>query len=480
MKFKMINIMLAAVLVVLASCAGETDRTDAVPAETAAQTEAVTAASYIEDNLPEMDFGGRTFRWLFQVQEAREFYLEESDGDVLNDVIYRSTLTVKERFNVTFSAENVKDYSTYAKKAIRAGDDAYDCITGHGGVMPDYAYEGMALNWFTEMDYNDFDKPWWARDSVESLSVAGKLYMPAGDITYGCVGSSTAVLFNKNLFRDLNIEYPYGDVAAGTWTLDKVNGICRLGMADLNGDSAMDPENDRYGYLVSKWATPVSIIYIGGGRMIAKDSGGLPYFCFYNELNVKIIDEFFEMVVNYGHVGEPLAYYDAFIENRSLFAPTEIQSVSYFREMESDFGILPQFKYSESVDKYYCNVAGSVALLIIPVTAAENTDFISIVIEAMSAEGYRQVRPVYYETVLKVKFTRDTESEAMIDYITDGRVFDLGRFDNRFAAIKDLTYNLALKLDTDPKPDIASAYAKLEPAALKALEKYIEVYGNME
>ncbi len=480
MILKTIGILLAAGMLVLASCAAETDKPDAVSTETETQAEAETAAPYIGDDLPDMDFDGRTFRWLFQVWEAKEFYLDESDGDILNDIVYQSTLTVKERFNMTFSGESVKDYSTYAKKAIRAGDDAYDCITGHGGVMPDYAYEGMALNWFTEMDYNDFDKPWWAQDAVENLSVAGKLYMPAGDITYGCIGSSSAILFNKNLFNDLNIEYPYDDVTGGSWTLDKVNGICRLGLADLNGDSVMDFENDRYGYIVSKWTTPVSIIYIGGGRMIAKDSEGLPYFTLYNELNVKIIDEFFEMVVNYGYVGEALASYDAFIADRSLFAPISIQSVSYFRDMDSDFGILPQFKYTESVDKYYCNIDGAVALLIIPVTAAENTDFISIVIEAMSAEGYRQVRPVYYDTVLKVKYTRDTESEAMIDYIVDGRVFDLGRFDNRFAAVKDLTYNLALKLGTDPKPDIASAYAKLEPAALKALEKYIEVYQNME
>lgn len=60
-----------------------------------------------------------------------------------------------------------------------------------------------------------------------------------------------------------------------------------------------------------------------------------------------------------------------------------------------------------------------------------NTDQAGIIAEALCAETYKNVIPVYYETAIKTKGARDEESIEMIDFIMSKRVYDFGYvFDN--------------------------------------------------
>ena len=92
----------------------------------------------------------------------------------------------------------------------------------------------------------------------------------------------------------------------------------------------------------------------------------------------------------------------------------------------------------------------------------------------------QNVLPVYYESSLKMKYTRDDTSAKMIDIVHD----NIG---NSFA----LAYNTSLNeiltggiYNTDniacKKNDFASSYAKREKVALQKLDKIIENFEAMQ
>lgn len=97
-----------------------------------------------------------------------------------------------------------------------------------------------------------------------------------------------------------------------------------------------------------------------------------------------------------------------------------------------------------------------------------------IITEALCAESYRTVIPVYYDVVLKTKNSRDEESAEMIDIIRDTLTFDLGYLcSTSLSEIGHIFVNLIRENATD----LASRYATRESAAQTALDEMLAAYG---
>ena len=92
--------------------------------------------------------------------------------------------------------------------------------------------------------------------------------------------------------------------------------------------------------------------------------------------------------------------------------------------METDFGVIPAPKYDEGQDRYYA-LLGNVWPKVVPVTAS-NPERTSIIIEALAAESRNTTTPAFKETCLKTKFTRDNESEGMVEIIFGSLFIDPG------------------------------------------------------
>ena len=60
----------------------------------------------------------------------------------------------------------------------------------------------------------------------------------------------------------------------------------------------------------------------------------------------------------------------------------------------------------------------------IPVTNTK-MDMTGMLLEALAAESYRTVTPIYYEMALKIKYVRDDISAIMIDLVREGVTADL-------------------------------------------------------
>jgi hypothetical protein len=140
--------------------------------------------------------------------------------------------------------------------------------------------------------------------------------------------------------------------------------------------------------------------------------------------------------------------------------------------MKDDYGILPYPKFDENQQKYMTGAMDNYSVLGVPVTA-QDLDMISIITEAMNAESYKSLFPVYYEQALQNKFARDTESIEMIDLLMSGRNFD---FCTLFSAnITGMPW-LFRGLVASKRTDFASQYAQSEKGALAGLEKVLAAY----
>ena len=429
------------------------------------ENEKMNEVDPLSDNLPDMDFEGYNFRILMHF-ENEGLYAEEEIGEPLNDSVYARNRAVEERFNINISLVEIPGWGTLAEKSILAGEDVCDILALHGIIAYEYIGKNLMVDWISNMTYNNLNAVWWNQNIVNDHTFFGKLYGATGDISYSALHNTFCLYFNKNLFQNLNIEYPYNDVVKGTWTLDKFISIVKEGTADLNGDGAMKPNDDRYGLNINnQWAFPVTVLYIGGDKIIKKDENGYPVLSVFNERTVDIYDKFFSML------NDKIAFLerDLFFKGQALFADEGMKGAVRFRSMEEEIGIIPMPKYNEQTPKYYSLMEAGTEIITVPITNA-NFERTSIIVEAMAAEGYKRITPAYYELVLKTKLARDEESAEMLDYIRDGMVVDYGYLNSpltgQFGLFGTNLYNYKEK-------SFVSFYEKYAAGVQANIEKFI-------
>lgn len=417
-----------------------------------------------KDELPELKFGGREFRILAAESTAYKGYIDvaETNGDVLNDTIFEANRAVEARFDVSIVQESLGavEANDTGAKIILAGDHEYDIISFTDRNALQHAVDGLLLS-YADMPYIDLSKDYWCQSINESITINGKQWLAYGDFNLSVYDYTYTLLYNKQLHEELQLDDLYTLVEDGKWTLDVFNKMCISAVFDLNGDTIID-KNDRYGYsAVSKQISPT--LWIAAGvTSIKKDSNDLPYFSMasdskFQEVYEKIIDICYSNDVwckdNYNGNVTNVQY---FREGNSLFQTTSFGLLdnSYYREMEIDFGVIPHPKYDESQENYYSRVEGG-RIFAIPVTT-EDTEFTGLMLEALSASAHENIIPVYYETAIKTKYSRDDESSKMLDIIMDSRVYDLG---DTFWC-KQIRDGFIMNLFYSGSKDLASAIAQ--------------------
>lgn len=96
------------------------------------------------------------------------------------------------------------------------------------------------------------------------------------------------------------------------------------------------------------------------------------------------------------------------------------------------------------------------------------------IIEALCAIGSRDVVPAFYNVSLKTKYSRDTESEEMIDIIRDSIIYDIGYVSG--GTFQSIGRDLA----RSTTHDFSSTYAASESIALSKLKDFNKAYGHIE
>ena len=132
---------LLAALLLLVGCGSDTTSADTdaesqIPTDTGTETVIETEpidpieARTLQDDVPELDFGGVPFRTIVQQSCVDDIWVESAIGEVLNDAVFDRNMKIQERFNIVIEATpmDYSDISSVIRKAVSAGDDRiYDC-----------------------------------------------------------------------------------------------------------------------------------------------------------------------------------------------------------------------------------------------------------------------------------------------------------------------------------------------------------------
>ena len=146
------------------------------------------------------------------------------------------------------------------------------------------------------------------------------------------------------------------------------------------------------------------------------------------------------------------------------------------RASEHEIGIIPYPKLDAQQETYVTSAHDTSEIGLLAVTMPQDRlSFASAVLEVRSRESYKNVLPIYYESALKIKYTRDEESAMMIDLIHDGLAnsFALAWHQPMNTFLQSLIHASAMSENT-----FASKYASMEKTLQQKLDSLIESYKS--
>ena len=159
-------------------------------------------------------------------------------------------------------------------------------------------------------------------------------------------------------------------------------------------------------------------------------------------------------------------------ENRNLFHFGILTSAALFRDMESDFGILPMPKFDEAQEEYVLDYAQGSVLWAVPVTASDY-DLTAKFCEIFGHYSQEYIVPAYYETTLQDKFSRDADTREMLTIIRNSIRMTLdGYFSYCFTPTPITTFSRTINLDTPPASFIASNQSAWDATMKDVVEAY--------
>jgi len=216
------------------------------------------------------------------------------------------------------------------------------------------------------------------------------------------------------------MAYPYQLVVDGEWTVDAFAEMIRNTTQDLTGDGTIGPD-DFFGAVFEPLAS-YSFLHAAGESMINIIDGS-PVLNI-TERSIQVMERIAE-IMGSDDVWLPRnwATYDEvpiFVGDRALFAAMTGTNLLMYRDMESNFGILPMPKWDAAQENYYsfCQSWGSAAVAV-PHTNPD-LERTGMIIEALAAASQQLVTPAVYEITFRYKYARSEMSVEMLDIIVAG------------------------------------------------------------
>ena len=490
--YRILSVLLLAALLLPACSTGPqntptTTDTTAASVETTApeETRPLTESErreLISDDLPDKKFDGKEFRIIGLTSTVPYYIIEEQNGAQLNDALYTRNDVVQSRFDIKIA---MSDYDTRhtcraaVQQSFNAGDaDAYDLVCYHLADNGANALAGIYQN-LIEVPHIDFDKPWWADSNREDLTINNKCFVALGDLTVNTTRMVWAHLFNKELAETMNVENLYDVVRRGDWTIDYIKALGEACYVDVNGNGQADV-GDTWGMAAEMQSSMNTYLWAFDNPIIKKDADGVPQYLINTEKLPDIVTTIVGMFRG-GATGiyaspttQLMAYQQDFI-NGNVVVIAAMFSHLETRAGEADFsiGVLPYPKWDTDQKEYLTMLDGGCESIgITRLEVGDQLDFIGLITEALCAESYKKVSPVYYDILLKNRYADRPDDAEMIQLVMDGRVYDLGYIYDNWNGAGFWMQTFVQNNNTN----IASYLKKAWPAVQKYYDKVLALF----
>ena len=463
--------------------------------ESTAEGAYTTRPEPLDERIEELDFGGRTVTILSRANDSdrtgREILSEELTNDPVNDAIFNrnayvcEVLGLKEIKQVV--ADGAGELQDLVGLMVNSGDQTYDIAAASvywGTMMLQNGYMYNLLSNGID-DYLDPYRPWWAQYWVEQAEVAGRLYSITGAPALSLTRMMFVFYYNKAFGEDLGIEDMYTVVNEGRWTIDYLNELIAPLYLSVNGDDVRD-ETDRYGLAINHFENCDTFWSSFDMTMIERDEEG--WFEYSSRQQEKIANAFEKV---FYLIRENPGTYDTgstsgfdvaknmFASGNTLFASIHLMyaETPEFRNMQSEYGILPAPKYNEEQKDYFTYAHDQYTIFMVPCTVADPA-LCGAFLETMAYESYYSVQPTYYDLVLKGRYANDPQSRAMLDLITSHFRVDTSWIYG--IMIGEPEANVFRELIEDGLKKFASAWATQEGALPPRLARFRRTLEGIE
>jgi len=434
--------------------------------------------------LPEHDFGGAKITFLInsgfwgppdiEIEEITE----ELKGELVDEAAYRRNRNMEERYNFKINALYRDDAHNVAVREVKSGGRTYDAAFIGMYLAAPAAQQNSFIDLFEVPNIN-FDKYYWDQSAKEAFTIDKKLYFAVNDMSIRHLQATFILLYNKTVAENLGLEALYPLVFEGRWTMDKFAELSKNVSRSLTGKDKLGP-GDFWAFATQRECY-FAFLYGAGERFMDKDDADFPVLRPADEKLNNVVAKINgimnqnNITINaHDHLGpnNEFVTFDIFNEDRALFFGSTTSNFTQFRNMPSDFGVLPMPKYDEAQKNYNTYVYHGATVAVIPNNLDENELFFAgFVLEALSAESRRLVIPAFYDITLKVKYSRDDESSQVLDLIFENRSYDL-MYVNNFGGLRD---DFESRL-TSGNLNVMSLYESKEKAVQRAIDKYVDSF----
>ncbi len=481
-------------LLLLASCGGDGTAavTDAVTASASTDTTPVTEES-IQPNLPDTDWGGRTFMVLGRENPSysqfnnMEIFAENETGDTVGDAVYRRNVKLEDKYNVKIEQTVYDLPQDELQKSASAGDHLYDLafvelIHLGSAIQSGYFYD---LN---TVEHIDFSKPWWNPDVNEKVSLCGKLYATTSDFSLRDKNRAYILLYNIPLAETYDLPNLVQTVRDGKWTIDEALSIAKQFGADLDGDGKMGGEHDMFGLTMDSYNAFTTFVIGCDNLFITKDTDDRPVLALDSDRLSNTVDRVMELTCDstialFCNDFEGKVSGDHWsVSGNSFYAEHALMMAAFPHSLKSssekaefDYGVLPFPKYDEAQDGYYTYADIFCMMFGIPVTSPEPA-FSGFMLEALSAASTDTTLKAYYDVSCKTKYSYNEETGEMLDLVFSGIRYDLARIYN----ITSITNIFSVDLPKKKENILASQIEKNAKKTQTALDKLVTALEEME
>ena len=474
----------ALLLALLSSCGGDSTQT---PAETTGSADTAVTEAVTEDilaYLPETDMNG----WQFDILGHEDhlsgnhtYHSTEQNGEIINDEIFERTRRIEERYNMVYNVYAAGDQwntvNDTLRNTIAAGEDAFDMTIFYTYALQSAIVTGGYFYNMLEVPHLNFENPWWHTEINDAYTHFGYLPCVLSDFSVNSYQYANLLVFNKTVAANNDITNLYDLVRGHKWTMDSFLEIIKSVNADSNGDGKMDV-NDTWGYATNFGYHALTWAYAIGelGVTLTDDGVSLGYQTEkFANLSTWLYDLLYTSKLAF-EIGWDMPCDISWDENRVLIQAIWLNDLEKFREYESAYGLLPYPMYDESQEKYYTYDDCRHGTFGIPLTSPEeNIEKTGLLLEALSADSYHNLIPKYLDSVVTFKLSRDEDSLEMLDYIMDGRVYDIGY---AMPDAKRYSWIISEQLKNS-KGALTSTVEKFTKVATSHYEKLLESYKTM-
>lgn len=385
-------------------------------------------------------------------QYTREWYVEDDNPtNTLEEKIFARNAYVSEKLDIEMNFKHLKDdtqetYIDTIMTASRSGTGDYDVVSAYS------AYSTSVAAMYAFMNLNDsrfpmfhFDQPYWNQSYIKAAEVDGYLFTVCGDVNLSVFDRTIVTYLNKDALseRHIDLDELYDTVLAGDWTYEKfykivsdigyeekdhIDGLTEgdfYALSAIKGSEASDGFVQAFDLkIISKNGESYSLA-TGSDRLKLDDAMKKIQDLFYNS-NAAVVWKPTETERNATYLN-----YLCFTEGRAAFTVDVIyhyeSGLAMMRDADFEIGMIPVPKYDEDQANYKASVQDAhnvMSVMYYRRSTDNHYEAISAMLELLCYDTYHDVRPFYFERMIKTKYVDGAEDARIFDMILASTAWD--------------------------------------------------------